>query len=569
MAATAGRRSHAWFPSLAWLLLLAAAVAVAPAAAQAQGAQLVPLAMSGESPPGGNGSFQLFGIPTINVSGQVVFGVSLANTQPLDPDARGVYLADGQTLTELVRVGDAAPDGNGSFLLFSYEPNVEERFALNADGTVAFLGQLQDTAAGLPGFDDSGLFLADATSGVTQLVRLGEAAPDGNGVFGPQDPGSIELSLLPPGLDDAGGASFFGVLFQTSAGEEIDDRGVFHADASALTRLARIGSGVPGTSETFERIEPQIASNAAGDVALIGRLAFDFPMEPPGPGGPPPFPMDLQRIYVDDGVAFSELFRTGVAPPDGDGVITGVDTVILAETGEVVFQGIVDDTLSFLDSGPRLLLTDGTTLEEIARQGELGPGEPEFKFSQFVAMDANGQGQVAVSAVLERQVAPPGNRTTAIYVYGGGVLSLLAREGDPAPDGNGALGDLAGPVFLNENGAVAFFAAVEGTASAIDGGIFVARPGAPLERIVRQGQALEGSTVNFISFLGNFVFDTDDLSLAGMTAFNDAGQVAFVASLADTRSGVFVNVPEPSGGLLAASALLALGALARRRRPTR
>jgi len=565
MAANAGRGSHACLPGLArWLLL---ALALAPAAAQGQGAQLVPLAMSGASPPGGNGTFQLFGIPTINASGQVAFGVSLADTQPPDPEARGVYLADGQTLAELVRVGDPAPDGNGTFLFFS--SHGEERFALNADGTVAFRGELEGTAASLPNFDDSGLFLADATHGVTQLVRLGDPAPDGNGVFGPQDPGSIDPSLLPPGLDDAGGASFFGVLSQTTGGEEVDDRGVFHADAGALTRLARIGSQVPGTSETFDRIQSQIASNAAGDVALIGELAFDFPMEPPGPGEPPPFPMDLQRIYVDDGVDFDELFRTGAAPPDGDGVITTIDTVILAETGEVVFRGFVNDTISFLDSGPRLFLTDGTTLEEIARQGELGPGEPEFKFTRFVAVDANGQGQVAVSAVLERQVAPPDNRTSAIYLYEGDVLSLLVREGDPAPDGNGALGDLAGPVFLNENGAVAFFAGVEGTASPNDGGIFVARPGAPLERIVRQGQPLEGSTVNFISFLGSFVFDTDDLSLAGMTAFNDAGQVAFVASLADTRSGVFVNVPEPSAALLAVSALLALGALARRRTATR
>jgi hypothetical protein len=467
-----------------------------------------------------------------------------------------VYLADPQGITELVRVGDPAPDGNGTFIGFSYEPNVEERFAINASGTVAFLGQLTGTAAGQPTFDDSGLFLASASSGVTQLVRLGDPAPDGNGVFGPQDPSSIELSLLPPGLDDAGAASFFGMLFQTSGGAGVDDEGVFRADPSDVTQLARTGSLIPGTSDTFESIDTQIASNAAGDVAFVGRLPF--PMMPP-------FPADLERIYVDDGTSLTELFRTGVAPPDGDGTIVGASDVILADTGEVVFRGTVTGTVDILDSGPRLLVTDGTTLAEIARQSELGPGESDLYFAEFFGVDANGQGQVAFAAALETLQAT--SRTTAIYLWEAGVLSRLVRSGDPAPDGNGTVGDIGGPVFLNENGAVAFFAPFEGTASppGDDAGILVVQSDGSIQRIVRKGQALEGSTVNSFNFLGSFVFDTDDLSLAGMTALNDAGQVAFVASLADTRSGVFVNVPEPSLSVLGGTALVTVSALARRR----
>jgi hypothetical protein len=199
MAANAGRGSHACLPGLArWLLL---ALALAPAAAQGQGAQLVPLAMSGASPPGGNGTFQLFGIPTINASGQVAFGVSLADTQPPDPEARGVYLADGQTLAELVRVGDPAPDGNGTFLFFS--SHGEERFALNADGTVAFRGELEGTAASLPNFDDSGLFLASAADGVTQLVRLQASPFQGRDVDGQLVTIAESSSLLTREVDSA------------------------------------------------------------------------------------------------------------------------------------------------------------------------------------------------------------------------------------------------------------------------------------------------------------------------------------------------------------------------------
>jgi hypothetical protein len=283
----------------------------------------------------------------------------------------------------------------------------------------------------------------------------------------------------------------------------------------------------------------------------------------------PPFPADLERIYLDDGSSVTEMFRTGVTPPDGDGTIVGVSRVILAETGEVVFEGLVSDTIDVLDSGPRLFITDGTSLAEIARQYELGPGESDLYFTNFFGVDANGQGQVAFAAALETLQAT--NRTTAIYLWEAGVLSRLVREGDPAPDGNGTVGDIGGHVFLNESGAVAFFAPFEGTASppGDDGGIFVVQSDGSVQRIVREGQALEGSTVSYASFLGNFVFDTDDLSLAGMTALNDAGQVAFVAGLADTRSGVFVNVPEPSVPALAGAALITIAALARHRQGSR
>jgi hypothetical protein len=385
-------------------------------------------------------------------------------------------------------------------------------------------------------------------------VRLGDAAPDGNGVFGPQDPGISEVSLLPPGLDDAGDASFFGLLFQTSGGAGLDDEGVFRANPGGVTRLARSGSLIPGTTEILESIDMQIASNAAGDVALVGFAEFTFPPTP-----------DFQRINVDDGSTFTEFFRTGTAPPDGDGVIVDVTRVILSETGEVVFEARVQDTIDFLDSGPRLMITDGVSLTEIVRQAELGPGETDLYFTDFFGIDANGQGQVVFSAALERLNAT--NRTTGIYLWEAGVLSRLVSEGDPAPDGNGTIGDIGGPVFLNENGAIAFFAPLEGTASPPGdaSGIYVVQSDGSIQRIVRAGQPLEGSTVTYASFLGSFVFDTDDLSLAGVTALNDAGQVAFVAGLADTRSGVFVNAPEPSFGMLTSTALLAMAGLARRR----
>jgi hypothetical protein len=549
--APAVRRSFgpAWF-SLALPLFLI----VAPSAH----AEIVPLVLSEEVAPDGNGTFSTFGLPTLNANGQVAVVGVLTGTQSPPNDTRGIYLLDGQSVTQLVRGGDPAPDGNGVFSdTFSYDGNLIERLALNASGTVAFLAQLDGTAGGST-FDDSGLFTANA-SGVTQLVRLGDPAPDGNGVFGPQDPTSIDVSLLPPGIDDSGDATFFGVLFETSAGEGSDDEGVFRADGTTLTQIARTTGleplGVVDPEISF--LSPQIASNAAGEVVLNASLPFDPMVFPP--------PADLERLYVYDGAALTEVARSGTAVSGG--TLTFFGDVILAESGNVVFQAFVDAAVGF--DGTALFLTDGLTLTEVARQFEVGPGEIDFEFNSFFGIDVNDQDQVALSASLERNAVPPDNRTTGIYRYDGGTgLVRLVRQGDPAPDGNGTFGELDGPVFLNEHGAVAFGASLTGTANPPNdlNGIFVVEPNGSVRQVVRQGQPLEGSTVFSPGFLGSSVFfDTDDLALAGMTALNDAGQVAFTTSLADGRWGVFITpVPEPSSGALAVAALTTVAALRRR-----
>jgi hypothetical protein len=109
----------------------------------------------------------------------------------------------------------------------------------------------------------------------------------------------------------------------------------------------------------------------------------------------------------------TEVFRSGGAAPDSDGEISVVSELILAESGSVVFEALVINTASGID-WRRLFLTDGVTLTEIARQNEIAPGEVDFRFTQFVGIDANGQDHVAFSSTLERNVAPPGNRTSAI-----------------------------------------------------------------------------------------------------------------------------------------------------------
>jgi hypothetical protein len=135
-----------------------------------------------------------------------------------------------------------------------------------------------------------------------------------------------------------------------------------------------------------------------------------------------------------------------------------------------------------------------------------------------------------------------------VYLGEGGGLTTVVDRNSPF--------NSFGSVSLNNLGQVAFAAALDSGPS----GIFTG-PNPDVDKVIQTGDTLDGSLVTRISF--------------GSAAFNDAGQIAFYALLADGRRGVYVaSVPEPSSLLLASlggAAVLAVTAVRRRanRRGTR
>ena len=102
---------------------------------------------------------------------------------------------------------------------------------------------------------------------------------------------------------------------------------------------------------------------------------------------------------------------------------------------------------------------------------------------------------------------------------------------------------------INNLGNVVFAANLVGGGQ----GIFTG-PNVITNKVIRTGDTLAGSTVVSVALASG--------------AFNDLGQVAFAAALADGRQGVFVAipVPEPASVLLIAGTALAAGGWWRRRR---
>ena len=115
--------------------------------------------------PDGNGRiFSILGAELAS-SGRATFDALLANTAGGTTDDRAIYQGTGGTLTTIVREGQQAPNGNGTF------SGIID-FDASASGQVAFVGVLTGTAGGAT--NGTALFFYDeAAGGLVEILRRG------------------------------------------------------------------------------------------------------------------------------------------------------------------------------------------------------------------------------------------------------------------------------------------------------------------------------------------------------------------------------------------------------------
>ena len=338
------------------------------------------VARAGQAAPDGNGSFAQFFAPTINDLGQTAFYGFLTGTSGGSSDDVGLYFDDDTTggVTRIARTGQAAPDGNGSFSSL-YIPS------LNDAGQVAFFAIFTGTSGG--GSDNSGIYRSGGTTdGLTQIVREGQTAPDGNGRF--------SLFDISPVLNDAGQTAFNATLTGTSS-----DAGIFLSDdtASGLTQIARAGQVVPGGNGSFSGFFGP-ALNDAGQAGFYARLTGTS-------GGS----SDDIGIFRGDGTLIDQVARTGDAAPggggDSDGVLSAfVSRLALNEEGQVAFLADIDlgDGGSINDERGLFFHDDQLGLISVIRTGDAFGGSTIKNF--LVSTDGdllNASGQVAYAYTLD------------------------------------------------------------------------------------------------------------------------------------------------------------------------
>jgi len=121
----------------------------------------VEIARKGDNPPDGNGTFSSFEDPVLNDAGVLAFLSNLQGTLGGSSDDRAIYRGNESLgLTKIVREGELAPQGGGSFTSLR-DP------AFNEQGQLAF------AAFVAPG--DLGLYFFDDLLGLTKVISEGDA----------------------------------------------------------------------------------------------------------------------------------------------------------------------------------------------------------------------------------------------------------------------------------------------------------------------------------------------------------------------------------------------------------
>ncbi|XAL98098.1 PEP-CTERM sorting domain-containing protein [Phycisphaeraceae bacterium D3-23] len=455
-------------------------------------AQSETIAQTGDASPDGNGTFDFFISPTINAFGQVAFRANLNGTSGGSLDDYGIYRSStGTLLTQIAREGQAAPDGNGTF---------DDLFSplINASGQVAFSTTLTGTSGGFT--DDRGIYRSGTGSTLTRIGREGQTEPGGNGTFS-----SIGSAVI----NDSGQVVFTGLLTGTSGGSS-DNRGIYRSNSSStLTEVARRGQAVPDGNGTYSTFS-SFSLNASGQVTFISNL-----------NGTSGASTDNQGLYrSDSGTTLTQIAREGQVPPGGNGVFANIFGPQFNDAGQVAFYADLSGTSGGgLDNRGLYRSTAGSALTQIAREGQTAPGGDGTILS-FNGLDLNNSGQVVFTSNL---TGTSGGTTDDLALYRsstGSTVTQIAREGQVVPGGDGTYSTLFTPQ-INDSGLVVFRSDLAGTSGgSLDNNALYLTDGVETIQVIREGEAVAGSTVTGVSSL-----------TAG--SLNDFGQVVYEIGLAN------------------------------------
>ncbi len=239
---------------------------------------LTQIAAQDAQAPHGFGRFTRFSGPTLNDTGDVAFTAVTTSAVGEQNTHSGVYKGSGGPLTQIARVGTSAADGEARFSGFTES-------MINRDGDVVFIARLSRTEKGAGG--GSGVFRG-AGGPVTRIVRAGQPAPDGNGVF---------ADFKAPLINDAGAVAVAAYFRDTKAGVS-DDSGIFFGDGESLIQIAREGEPT-GQDALFSEIDSPALNN-------VGVVAFDAVLVPADGRG-----VTRRAIFLADGRELIPAVRTG------------------------------------------------------------------------------------------------------------------------------------------------------------------------------------------------------------------------------------------------------------------
>jgi hypothetical protein len=287
------------------------------------------------------------------------------------------------------------------------------------------------------------------------------------------------------------------------------------AQAADIRTVALSGQHAPGTpdGESFHSLNAPVLNDA-------GQTAF-FAFRTPS--------LNSMGLWSEGSDSLALVARNGQqvpGMPDGVSFDFYFDELVLNDAGQTTFRTYINDSVEG-NLGEGIWSEGSGTLALVARRGDPAPGTPSgvnyLNFSGFVPV-LNDAGQIAFNARLTGATNDGG-----IWSEGPGGLKLVACEVDPAPGAPSGVNfvSLGRPPVMNDAGQTAFFAnlAGPGVSPANSRGLWSEGSGT-LALVARGGDHAPGtpSGVNF-RIIGSY-----------SPALNSAGQTVFISSL--TGSGV-------------------------------
>ncbi|HEV7299584.1 MAG TPA: choice-of-anchor tandem repeat NxxGxxAF-containing protein [Tepidisphaeraceae bacterium] len=366
------------------------------------------------------------------------------------------------------------------------------------------------------------------------VAATGDAAP-GGGRYG-------DLSGFRYAINDSGQVAFWATLVDTDA-----QSAILRSDEASTFEIARNVQQAPGGPGTFSEFAGPLYLNNAGQAAFAtspGRNVYR------GDGATPVVRVASSLIYDrygfnalgqaatytgetikrGNGQSATTIVNVGQQTPGGAGTFYGVFGAWMNDAGRVSFFATITDAPGGNEENEGLYHGDGTTLVEVTREGRATPSGVGV-YASLLHGQINNAGRTAFGALLR------GTNTASDWglfaVDADGTAHELARTGQAAPGGGSLVYASAhlNSYSHNNAGQMAFTAAIS---SSVGGnpqqhGLFVSDNGA-LTEVVRSGSLTPDPTRRFTG-IG-----------AGSMAFNDVGDIAFLASIARSDATVW-NVP--------------------------
>jgi hypothetical protein len=401
------------------------------------------------SPAPGGGEFTFMDSPSFNAAGQIAFGANIST-----PPGRGMFLASADgSIIQVARVLEPSPEGDIFTGVFTP--------SLNAAGAVAFLGQLLNRTGGIYLFSKGTITrVAGHGDPIDREPRFIDASPGGidragEVVFSARMfPGGSALlvgapsTLIATAGDPAPEGGVFTYVYQHAVSDNgqivfvgftTRSVGLYSPIDGVLRRIAAAGDPAPGGGAFTNFSSPSINNN--GDVAFLG-----YVVSPSTPG-----------LFGLSGRQFRQFVAFG-GPAPGGGTFGSLNYTSFNDAGQLAFSALVT-----APGRSGIFRASEGSVEGIAQTGDSAPGGGTFNFTSLSfrhRASLNASGQVAFGG-------PMSTGFTGVFLSTDGVLSSIARPGDPVP-GAGTI-VFADSASLNDSGQVAFPAATTagGTAACL------------------------------------------------------------------------------------------------------